>query len=177
MADSKISALTTLAQADLDAAADFVPIVEPGATPTKKITPDDLVAGSIEQGAGLATQAQQETGTATTVWVSPARQQYHPSAAKAWIRCDMAGTINSSYNITSITDSGTGVVTITIATDFSSANWCPVANIDPSGGGIFGGVSSADVAAGSFVVRSYNTTTQTLQDTSGVYAVCFGDQS
>lgn len=139
-------------------------------------TPSSLTLTNAT-GLPMAAQSDQETATSTTLPVTPGRQQYHPSASKAWIRCDMAGTINSSYNITSITDTGTGVVTITIATDFSSANWCPVANIDPSGGGIFGGVTTADIAAGSFVVRSYNTTTQTPQDASGVYAVCFGDQA
>lgn len=49
MADSKISALTTLDQASVDAAADFVPIVDTSTTTTKKITPDDLVLGAIDQ--------------------------------------------------------------------------------------------------------------------------------
>jgi hypothetical protein len=49
MADSKISALTTLDQATVDAAADFVPIVDTSTTTTKKITPDDLVLGAIDQ--------------------------------------------------------------------------------------------------------------------------------
>jgi microcystin-dependent protein len=52
MADSKISALTTLNQASVDAAADFVPIVDTSTTTTKKITPDDLVLGALEQAGG-----------------------------------------------------------------------------------------------------------------------------
>ena len=37
----------------------------------------------------------------------------HPNAATGWIKCDAAGNINVSYNVTSFTDTGTGVVTVT----------------------------------------------------------------
>jgi len=77
-----------------------------------------------------ASQAQQETATALTVAVTPARQQYHPSASKAWIVCDFAGSIASSYNVTSITDGGAGLLTVTWNVDFSSANYCVIANIE-----------------------------------------------
>ena len=75
-----------------------------------------------------ATQAEQETGTATTVYVSPGRQQFHPSAAKGWVNFNGTGTvaINASYNVTSITDNGTGDYTINWTTIFSSENNAPV---------------------------------------------------
>ena len=44
-----------------------------------------------------ATQAQQEAGTALTAPVTPGRQQYHPSAAKAWIQCNFNGDTVSYY--------------------------------------------------------------------------------
>lgn len=69
----------------------------------------------------IATQAEMEAGTSTTVVVTPGRQHYHPSAAKAWGRFDTAGAVTASYNITSVTDTGTGVIGVTIATDFSGA--------------------------------------------------------
>jgi hypothetical protein len=40
---------------------------------------------ALESGC-FATQAEQETAAATDVAVSPGRQHYHPSAAKAWVR-------------------------------------------------------------------------------------------
>ena len=40
-------------------------------------------AGGIA--ADVATQANQETATSTTTIVTPGRQQFHPSAAKAWV--------------------------------------------------------------------------------------------
>lgn len=44
---------------------------------------------------------------------------------KAWVNMDGSGTahIDASFNITGIADNGTGVYTITIATDFGSADW------------------------------------------------------
>ena len=47
MADAKISALTALAQADLDSVNDVLPIVDTGAAATKKITPRLLVGGTV----------------------------------------------------------------------------------------------------------------------------------
>ena len=75
-----------------------------------------------------ATQAQQETGTETTAYVSPGRQQYHPSATKAWVNFNGTGTpaIRASYNVSSITDNGTGDYTVNFTTGFSSANFSAV---------------------------------------------------
>jgi hypothetical protein len=77
-------------------------------------------------GGTAATQAEQEAGVSITAFTSPGRQQFHPSAAKAWIVFNTVttSTISNSYNITSITDGGIGITAITIATDFSSANFC-----------------------------------------------------
>ena len=71
----------------------------------------------------VATQAQLETATSIVTFTSPGRQQYHPSAVKAWCRWNAGTTIDASYNITSITDTGTGDWTVNIATDFSGANY------------------------------------------------------
>ena len=47
MADKKISALTTLAQASIATTADFVPIVDTSATETKKATPEAVVLAAL----------------------------------------------------------------------------------------------------------------------------------
>ena len=80
-----------------------------------------------------AAQSDQETGTSTTTYVSPGRQQFHPSAAKCWAYVTVSGgtpTLQVNYNITSITDQGVGDLTITIATDFSSANWSASVSVE-----------------------------------------------
>lgn len=81
----------------------------------------DTAAGDIE----IAIQSEQETGTDVTRAVTPGRQHFHPSAAKTWSYVTGGGTPvqQTSFNMTSITDVGVGIITFTIATDFSTANW------------------------------------------------------
>ncbi len=71
-----------------------------------------------------ATQTQMETGTTTGSYVTPGRQHFHPATSKCWGEFTAnSTTILASYNITSLADTATGTMTVTIATDFSSANW------------------------------------------------------
>lgn len=86
----------------------------------------DANGGVYPQVGALATQAEMEAGTSTTVGVSPGRLHFHPAAAKFWAQVTGGATpvLSSSYNVTSIADTGVGRMTITIANDFSSANWC-----------------------------------------------------
>lgn len=86
-----------------------------------------------------ASQSDQETGTSTTKYVTPAVQHNHPSAAKFWAYVTVAAgtpTLQTSYNVTSITDSGAGLLTVTIGTDFSSVNWCCVGMAGPGSGNL-----------------------------------------
>lgn len=73
-----------------------------------------------------ATQAEIEAGVGLTTFLSPGRAQFHPSAIKCWGFTTGAGTpvlASQSYNVTSITDTAVGRLTVTIGVDFSSANW------------------------------------------------------
>jgi hypothetical protein len=125
-------------------------------------------------GNAVATQADQETGTSTTTAVSPGRQHFHQSAAKLWLKCDHSGNLASpSYNITSVTDTGAGVVTVTIATDFSDADYAVNVTVGTAVGVC---VPNTSQAVGSFVINAYNTGTGAAQDSIlGYYAVAFGD--
>lgn len=90
---------------------------------------------TVSAGLAAATQAEMETATSNTVAVTPLSTNWHPGVAKAWIKCDGAGTsITASRNITSITDVGTGKLTVTIATDFSSAAYAVVATVSKNSG-------------------------------------------
>lgn len=60
MADTKISALTALAAADVDTAADVLAIVDTGATATKKITVDNL---RTAMGPQMGTEQDSTSGT------------------------------------------------------------------------------------------------------------------
>lgn len=137
-------------------------------------------------GAGAASQAQMEAGSATGVFVAPATAQFHPSAAKFWAYVTVSAgtpTLQSpSYNVTSITDTALGKLTVTIATDFSSANWCCQSNIEWATGEASGqccGVDPSGQAAGSVVVRCMSTgasSNATLQDPNAWHVAGYGDQ-
>jgi hypothetical protein len=130
-----------------------------------------------------ATQADQEAGTDVTVAVTPGSQHFHPSAAKFWCYTNGAGTpvIGVSYNVTSIADTGTGLMTVTLANDFSSSQWCGVSTLLANGTGSFANNfpnGMAGKAAGSVVCYCVNSTA--LRDpTTGVgyQVVGFGDHA
>lgn len=120
----------------------------------------------------VATQAIQETGTSTTDYVAPGVQQYHTSAAKAFLAANSTGSLGLSYNITSITDDGVGLITVTIATDFSGADYTITGLAKLAGNVVRVGITSQ--AAGSFAARG-NNASDTLTDPDLWYFTCFGD--
>lgn len=111
-----INALT--ADAAPDGSADYVATYDASASGGKKVLIQSFAA----------TQAQQEAGTVITNFVTPGRQQYHDSAAKAWSAITYSAGVpsspgNDSFNISSIGDTGTGIATFNFTTAFSSANY------------------------------------------------------
>ena len=127
-----------------------------------------------------ATQAQQETGTSTTIPVVPGVQQYHASAAKAWLYSAVSAGVPATpptahYNITSMADTGTGVTTVTIATDFSSADWCAI-NTNQSTGATGGHAANSGKAAGTIVLRNYSGNDPAVVDPDAYNFAGFGDQ-
>lgn len=126
-----------------------------------------------------SSQSDQETATSAVAFVTPSVQQFHPSASKAWLYSLYSAGVpqmSASYNITSITDTGTGIATVNIATDFSSANYSVSIGQNRDNTTTTGYAPIVyTLAAGSFKVS--------LTDASGVnadpyafHALCFGDQ-
>ena len=80
-----------------------------------------------------AAKADQETATSSSVAVTPAVQQYHPSACGAWgyitSPSSSPPTISASYNVTSITRNSTGTYTIVLTNGFSSADYAILVTI------------------------------------------------
>jgi len=135
-------------------------------------------------GVSAATQSEQETASSTSVYVSPGRQQFHPSAAKFWLLVtNTAGTfaLTSSYNITSITDGATGLYSVTIATDMSASTYCVVSDItgtDTASLGAGDGGYGAKIytrAVGTYNVQCVNYSGSAF-DAIHSYQVGFGDQ-
>jgi len=99
----------------------------------------------------VATQADQETGTNIAKFVSPGRQHFHPSAAKVFVLLNGTGTpaILRSFNVSSITDLGTGNYRINLTTAMSDALYSVV------------GMSSHTLGSTSLMVNESATQTTT----------------
>jgi hypothetical protein len=138
-----------------------------------------------------ASQAEMEAATSLLTTSTPGRQHYHPGHPKCAAKVTVSGgtpTLQSanSYNITSITDTAEGRLTITIATDFADAHWVCVPSIEAAfvtgssdvateRPAVFVvGIDSGGQAAGSVVLECYE-----AEDSSGstsiVYAVTLAD--
>lgn len=133
----------------------------------------------------FAIQSDQEAGTSLTTVVSPGVQHYHPSACKCWGKAVGAGTsLTVNYNITSVSDTGTGRLGVNIGTDFSSANYSITTTLERSVTSLTATgvednqVRNASPAAGSFEIESYDQTAITFvaQDPTSYFWSCSGDQ-
>lgn len=149
-----------------------------------------VVGGGLATGGGdlsadrtitvsAASQAQQEAGASSAVAVTPAVQQFHPSAVKFWVRISQAGgtpTMLGSYNVSSVTGGGTGLGTVNIDVDFSADdNTCIVGGCGQSGVRRY--IDFADgsaVKAGS--VQYATATSNGLGNASYIGIAGFGDQ-
>jgi len=152
------------------------------------ITLTDAGAGStITVAVNPAAQSDQETATSIALPVTPGRQQFHPSACKAWVRFQVNGTRDANYNVSSITDNGAGDWTVNFGTAFSTANYGAAVDCAVTQGGTFTdvliGQDSANApTASAFRIRSIDidtgagTTAYADPPASRVWASFFGDQ-
>ena len=139
----------------------------------------------VTEAGAIATQADMESGSSLTSFVTPGRQHFHPSAAKCWLVCGVAGNILGSYNITSIADTGTGVVTITIATDFSGTTYACVAQVQATAttwavaNARECHIRSATIAVGSIALDCIDNTgtTNLVKDPTTWHMAAFGDHA
>ena len=79
--------------------------------------------------AAAATQTEMETASVTNVYSSPGRQKFHPGHPKGWVMANFDGTSDASYNVTSVGDSGVGLMDITWNIDFSAAAYVPLVSV------------------------------------------------
>lgn len=130
-----------------------------------------------------ATQSDQETSTSTTTYVSPGRQQYHPSAAKAWVQLYHSSgtpTILSSYNVTSLTDVAVGRVGVNFTVAMSSADYA-ISVTGEYSNGVYQTMGFIDTAAtvssaSQAKVNFGNAASGLLDVVARATVVCFGDQ-
>jgi hypothetical protein len=128
---------------------------------------------TIASGLSAATQAEMEAASSNTVAATPLNTNWHPGVAKAWINATTTGTINSSWNIASITDNGVGECTVFIATDFSSVNYVVAIGITT---GSTRSVITPNLNAAYFTGVCTNFS-NVLSDPDAWLFVCYGDQA
>jgi hypothetical protein len=154
-----------------DVTADYVKTWDASASTYKKSLLQNL--------APAAAQSDQETATSTTTYVTPGRQQYHPSANKAAVSFNGTGTvaIRVSYNVTSITDHGVGDYTVNLTTAFSTANYYFGGNTHCSTTlvSLFGKIGTAPTAS-ALRITTGRTDTQAATDCEYVNVSMSGDQ-
>jgi hypothetical protein len=132
----------------------------------------DHTHGMVAAPDAVATQAEMEAETADRL-VTAELMHFGPSAAKVWCRADAAGNITTSYNMTSVTDDATGVITFNYATDFSSADHIAIP-----------GVAHATLLVATQTGRTAGTTSYTARVASGTATdpgawslIAMGDQA
>jgi hypothetical protein len=145
----------------------------------------DSSGGVYSGGLAFAVQADMESAGSTSLLVNPAVQHFHPGHPKNWGKTTVSGgtpTLQVSYNITSITDSSTSRLTVTIANDFSSANYSCVISVEPSTTtysatttNLIPVIRNASLAAGSFVIDVLEIDIGQAADPSSYSWICCGD--
>ena len=157
-----------------------VKFVAPGTSGNLLTSNGTTWASTAPAGGGLsaATQAEMETATSNTVAVTPLSTNWHPGVAKCWLVTAGGGTpsITASHNITSITDNGVGLLTVTIATDFSSDQIAAVATARVGAGTTPYFVVYNSASGGSGQLKAYDAAGAAF-DVDGYAFAAFGDQS
>lgn len=185
-----ISAISAAAPRDaqyLVATANTELSAERVATNSASVTWDFSVSGEAIANVVAATQTQMEAASSAVVSVVPAVQQFHPGHPKAWAMVTVSGgtpTLQTSYNVTSITDTATGRLTITIATDFSSVNYCNQISVEAASNATavanrrFPCIANGGIAAGTVELNCWDGTAvnSNLVDPASWHWMALGDQ-
>lgn len=130
--------------------------------------------GTAVVGTPQATQVAIEAETDEDTYIPPDLLKHSPGVAKAWVKFQVNGTIDASYNIDSVVKNSTGDWTITITNNFSSANYVAVVvAFDTTANDRDGQVDA--MAAGTLGVICTGAGVKADPDT-GMLVVMYGDQ-
>jgi hypothetical protein len=142
--------------------------ISAGGLPDSSITNADLATDAVSTSKIL-------NGAVTTAKMGSAEQS---GLCKAWVNFNGTGTvaIRASYNVSSITDNGTGDYTVNFTTALVDANYCAVAcssRTDSANG--YGNVhaTASAPAAGSLRVTSRITTNADPNDQAYFFVAIF----
>lgn len=161
------------------ASGDYVSIADVSdSNKNKKALISDIVTLSAPT---VVSQAEMEAATNNTKMVTPLAVKWNPGIAKAWGVFDGSGTpaFSASYNMdATITDNGSGDYTVTITTDFSSANYAFVGGCLEAQAGNTTTIAiknGTTPGAGSINLRTSNEAGSAIDCTRASFAF-FGDQ-
>ena len=127
-------------------------------------------------GPSQATQAALEAETNEDTYAPPDLIKHSPGVAKWW--CKWAGgstTIEASYNITSVSDDGTGDSTVSITNAFSGNEWMVTGGFDEASGGQIILIAAADNNNQRFLVKNLSGTLS-ARDPASFHGGGWGDQ-
>jgi hypothetical protein len=121
-------------------------------------TDDDVLEGYINSG-----------------WESvPTTTGLQPQLAQAWVNFNGIGTIaiRDSYNVSSITDNGTGNYTVNLTNNLANSNYVISGSV---GGGIYflGTEDNANNTVSNFIVNSRRASNETLTDRDNIMVAVF----
>lgn len=133
----------------------------------------DLTDVNATQHINVVTQAELEAETAATRSLRPELLRHAPGICKAWVHYNTVTTtvILASYNVSGLTDNGTGDTTVTIDDDFSGDNYAVAV-----GDSAVGKTRVTSVVAGSVQILTFSDLNVTPVDVADVGVVMFGDQ-
>lgn len=138
-------------------------------------------------GALRASKSNMESANSEEYYVNPLLQHNHPGHPKAWAKVAVsAGTpsLSASYGVSGITDTGTGQLTVTWSTAFSSANYGVQVSVERASTALtvanlrFAGVRNGGQAAGNVLLECWDGTAATAlaADPASWYVAAHGDQ-
>jgi hypothetical protein len=127
-----------------------------------------------------ATQAEAEAESNVDKYIPPDLIRHSPGVAKAWAFASGWGggggqTIADSFNITSMSDDGTGLTTVTWADDFSTADAYVNGGFSQEGR-VISQVSATSQAVGTSQLVVYVTDSGSRTDADPIMIMAFGDQ-
>lgn len=132
---------------------------------------------------GMASQTVMEAAAASGKAATAASTKYHPGVAKAWVVFAGSGTptILAGYNVSSITDNGTGDYTVNFTNSFSGTNYS-CAGLATWKSGVWSAAVMQDetnlgsTTAGAYRINVRDFATSLTVDAARVQLVCYGDQ-
>jgi hypothetical protein len=128
-----------------------------------------------------ASKTDQQTATSNTAAVTPLHQQDHDSSVKAWaVFAGSTGTIASSYNVSGVSRTSTGIYVVSFTVPFANTNYgvmlAPEYSGTLSSSGLVGFVNTGGRSTGSVQVEFLALSPIGFGDPLTVFIECFGRQ-